>query len=70
MSYPQEWQLQDKINAATRDLAKNYEVHAIRSDVDRLEHTLRETRALVDGLRYELQALQETLVHVREGTQP
>lgn len=55
--YP--WAIEDKINAAIRDLAKSHEVSAVRSDVDRLEHSLRETRALVDGLRDELAASQE-----------
>jgi len=64
MSYPQEWALQDKINAAVKDCAKSYEVHAISSHVDRLEHSLRETRALVDGLRDELMASQERVMNL------
>jgi predicted RNase H-like nuclease (RuvC/YqgF family) len=57
--YP--WHVRDAIDAATRDCAKVYQVDALRGDVDRLERSLRETSAVVDGLRNELTAAQDQI---------
>jgi hypothetical protein len=52
-SYP--WHTRDAINEAIQPLAKSYEVAALRSNVDRLECSLREACAEVDGLRAQCQ---------------
>jgi septal ring factor EnvC (AmiA/AmiB activator) len=44
------WALEDKIREHTRSFAKSSEVQSLRSDVDRLEHSLRETRSILNGL--------------------
>ena len=38
--------------------ADRHEIHTLRGDVDRLEHTVREIRAALDGLRDELSRIQ------------
>ena len=62
--YP--WYVEDKINAALRGYAKDHEVYAVSSHVDRLEHSLRETRSLVDGLRDELSTAQSEISRLVE----
>ena len=59
MSGPFEWRLSDIERSAKRAEDRLYELDSIRSDVDSLEHTVRELRTEVDGLRAELQASQE-----------
>ena len=58
MSGPFEWRLSDIERSAKRAEDRLYELYSIRSDVDSLEHTVRELRTEVDGLRNELQASQ------------
>jgi len=41
--------------------ADQYEIHTLRSNVDRLECSLREARAETDGLRYRLERLEESI---------
>lgn len=67
MTYPQEWALQEKISAAVRDCAKNYEVHEVSRRVDSLEHSLREARAEASGLRDELQELRASLATAQDA---
>ena len=50
-----EWRIND-IERGLNEKATHYEVSAMRSDVDRLDCTVRELSALVDGLRNELEA--------------
>ena len=58
MSGPFEWRLSDIERSAKRAEDRLYELDSIRSDVGSLEHTVRELRAEIDGLRAELQASQ------------
>ena len=58
MSGPFEWRLSDIERSAKRAEDRLYELDSIRSDVDSLEHAVRELRTEVDGLRNELQASQ------------
>lgn len=41
--------------------ADQYEIHTLRSNVDSLEHFLREARAETDGLRSRVETLEESL---------
>lgn len=71
------WRLRDIEQKADRAHNRLYEIDTLRSDVGGLEHTAREIRSLVDGLRNELEAAQgeiqqlkaelETLVSVKIG---
>jgi predicted RNase H-like nuclease (RuvC/YqgF family) len=63
---PLEWQIRDWIREGTNGLAKSYEVDALRSHVDRLECSLREARAEIDGLRNELQTVAQGVTQVTE----
>ena len=58
MSGPFEWRIQDIERTANRAESRLYELDSLRSDVVGLEHTVRELRAEIDGLRAELQASQ------------
>ena len=54
----EEWRIRDveqKVEHATHRL---YELDSLRSDVGSLEHSLREIRSEIDGLRAELQTSQ------------
>jgi len=54
--------LQSEIRDVERKVnqcAQSHEVHQAQRDVDNLEHTMRELSSMVDGLRSELQTLQE-----------
>lgn len=64
-AYP--WAIEDKINAAIRDLAKSHEVDALHSNVDRLECSLREARTEADGLRDELQAVRASIATLQDA---
>ena len=70
MSTLYEWRIQDierKANAA----ATSHEVSALRSELDRLERTVRELRSMVDGLRAEQMAAQEAISRLAHlGEQP
>lgn len=56
-----EWQIKGWIDAAVRGKADSHEIHSLRSDVGSLEHSLREARAEIDGLRSRCEELQENL---------
>lgn len=66
MSGPFEWRLQDIERKADEALRIKHEVATLRSDVDNLERANRELGSTVDGLRIELQALQEALESLRQ----
>jgi len=50
----------------TANEARNrlHELDSLRRDVDNLEHSLREARAVGDGLRDELRSTQERMNHM------
>ena len=56
---------------ANRAESRLYELDSLRSDVGSLEHTVRELRAEIDGLRNELQTSQtqhsQDLTELREA---
>lgn len=54
-----DWPIQDIERKADEAIRRLHEIDAIRSDVGRLEHTNRELRAELDGLRNEFQRLQD-----------
>ena len=54
-----EWRIQDIERTANRAESRLYELDSLRSDVGSLEHTVRELRAEIAGLRAELQTSQE-----------
>lgn len=53
-----EWRISD-IEGSLLGKVDNHEFYSLRSDVDRLEHSLREACALIDGLRSELEACKD-----------
>lgn len=59
MSGPFEWRIQDIERTAKRAEDRLHELDSLRNDVGSLEHTVRELRAEIDGLRAELQSSQE-----------
>ena len=56
-----EWRLEAMERGIDEALRIKYEVAALRSDVDRLERTVGELRSENDGLRIELQAVQDQI---------
>lgn len=64
MSVLFDWKIRDIENAANEAKSRLWELNALRSDVDRLEHTLRETRSEADGLRAELSSAQDRLAQL------
>ena len=59
MSGPFEWRLNDIERSAKRAEDRLYELDSLRRDVGSLEHTVRELRTEIDGLRNELQASKD-----------
>ena len=59
MSGPFEWRIQDIERTAKRAEDRLHELDSLRSNVDSLEHTVRELRTEIDGLRDELKTSQE-----------
>lgn len=55
--------LENKLNGK----ADSYEISSLRSNVDHLEHTMREISSALDGFRTELQTLQENQIRQQEG---
>lgn len=55
-----EWRLSD-IERKLQGKANEHEIHSLRSDVDSLERSLRESRSETSELRSQLQALQEVI---------
>jgi len=64
MSVLFDWKIRDIEQAANEAKSRLWELNALRSDVDRLEHTLRETRAEADGLRAEIVSTQDRLTRL------
>lgn len=55
-------QIESRISGIERELSRKvdpHEIHTLRSDVASLEHTCGAPRSEVDGLRNELQTLQD-----------
>ena len=63
---PMEWNISDQIRRETSGLAQSHEVHALKSHVDRLEHSLRETGSSVDELRSQLQETAQAVTNLTE----
>jgi predicted nucleic acid-binding Zn-ribbon protein len=64
MSVLFDWKIRDIENTSNEAKRRLHELDTLRSDVDRMEHTLWETRAEADGLRNELQAWQERMTRL------
>lgn len=60
-----EWRISD-IERGLRSKAEDYEVSTLRSQLDSLEHTVRQLSSLVDGLRNELETAQSQIREVVE----
>jgi len=61
-----EWRLEAMERGIDEALRIKYEVATLRSDVDRLERTVGELRSEADGLRSELQIVQNQVDEFRE----
>jgi predicted nucleic acid-binding Zn-ribbon protein len=61
-----EWRVEEIERNLQRKADQN-EIYTLTGDVDRLECSLREARAEVDGLRHELQALQDQVTQLLQG---
>jgi predicted nucleic acid-binding Zn-ribbon protein len=61
-----EWRVEE-IERNLQRKANQHEIYTLTGDVDRLECSLREARAEVDGLRHELQALQDQVTQLLQG---
>lgn len=60
-----EWKIRD-MELKIEGKADKYELSTLRSTVGSLEHSLRESRAEVDGLRARLLELEALLTEMRE----
>lgn len=60
-----EWRIAD-IERDLRQKQDKYEKTEADRNVDRLEHSVRELSSTIDGLRYELQALQDQVNQLKE----
>ncbi len=56
---PFDWAIQAIERKADEAIRRLHEIDALRSDVGRLERTIREIRTEIDGLRNEFQRLQD-----------
>ena len=65
-----EWRINDVERTANEASGRLHELDSLRSDVDSNECALRESRSEVDGLRYELQTLQEKVDQMLEALTP
>jgi predicted nucleic acid-binding Zn-ribbon protein len=61
-----EWRVEE-IERNLQRKANQHEISTLSGDVGRLECSLREARAEVDGLRHELQALQDQVTQLLQG---
>lgn len=59
-----DWKIRDIERTANEAKNRLHEIDSLLSNVDRLEHTVRETRAEVVWLRAELQTCQEKLTRI------
>ena len=66
MNYPTEWWIKDKIHEELRGVAKSHEVDAFRSDVGRLESSLREARSEIAELRSQVSGLQDAVIQIQQ----
>jgi predicted nucleic acid-binding Zn-ribbon protein len=58
---PYDWRI-DAIERTANAAAPAHEVSALRGTVDRLEYSLREIRAEVDGLRSQLSNVKDSVI--------
>lgn len=66
-SHPlEEWRIADVERKAEAAHSRLHEVSSLRSDVDRLEHSLREARSEIDGLRAQLETVQSALIELQQ----
>lgn len=56
----------NEIERKANDAAPHYELYALARRVDSLEHSMRETRAEIDGLRSQLETAQNALIRLQE----
>lgn len=59
----EEWRLRDIETKADRAVGKLWEIDALRSNVDSLEHSMREISSTLVSIQYELQKLQENKIN-------
>lgn len=57
----EEWRLRDIEQKAKRATSRLWELDSIKNDINNLEHTLRETRSVLDELRNEIQRQENKL---------
>jgi len=62
----EEWRIADVERKADAAHGRLHEVNSLRSDVDRLEHSLREARSEIDGLRAQLETVQSALIELQQ----
>ena len=62
-----EWRIEAVERTADEASRRLYELDTLSSSVDSLERTVRELGSVVDELRYELQAAQETIRQLQEA---
>ena len=61
-----EWRLKDVEDTANEAKRRLWEIDSLRSDVGRLECALRESRAEVDGLRAQLETMQDAVIQLQQ----
>jgi len=69
MSSPYDWRINEIEQKAERATSRLYELDALRSELDRMEHTVRQLGSEVVELRAELQACkdQQTQYLIEQG---
>lgn len=58
------WKIDAIERKAEQAVSRLYEIDSLRSDVGRLEHSLRETRSDVDVLRAQLSSAQDSIIQL------
>lgn len=66
----EEWRIRDVEQKAERAAGRLHEIDALRSDVDRLERSVREANAEADGLRSRCDELQMRLERLEALVMP